>query len=381
MTQQAIQTGSTGDAGSPLRILHLTAGSDAGGVSRYLFDLCMGLHQRGHEVTIAGERGSWHSLFHDAPWRWIELPLKHGYFALRRSADVMIRRRFDRPFDVIHAHYRKAAIAGRRIARACDIPMLFTLHLTGIPMNGLHRWFSDFGDHAHAPSVMAREWLERVGRVAADRISVIPHGLDPARFPEAGDDDKRAARLALGLPHDATICAFVGRFDEPKNEDWMLDFAEVARGEIPDLIVLLVGEGPHESRLREEIAARDLLRHVHILGYRDPLSVYHAIDALLLPSAQEGFSLVCLEAMSCGRPVLRTRTAGTQEMIVEQVTGVSVPVDREAFIEGALEFLTDVDALRTMGASAARHVRSRLTLDRQVDATAALYKKLAHAEK
>src|SRR5205085_11098493 len=49
-------------AQGPLRILHLTAGSDAGGLSRYIYDLSMAMIAQGHEITVGGERGAWHWL-------------------------------------------------------------------------------------------------------------------------------------------------------------------------------------------------------------------------------------------------------------------------------------------------------------------------------
>ncbi len=75
-----------------MRILHLTAGSDAGGVSRYIFDLCSAMSAAGHQVAVAGERGAWHDLFAAAPFPWIDAPLKGGPLTLLRapasSADI-----------------------------------------------------------------------------------------------------------------------------------------------------------------------------------------------------------------------------------------------------------------------------------------------------
>ena len=56
-------TRANGEPPERLSILHLLAGSDAGGLSRYVFDLCSALHAQGHRVAVAGERGAWHWLF------------------------------------------------------------------------------------------------------------------------------------------------------------------------------------------------------------------------------------------------------------------------------------------------------------------------------
>src|SRR6185503_2037344 len=116
----------------------------------------------------------------------------------------------------------------------------------------------------------------------------------------------------------------------------------------------------------------------HLLGHRDPLPVYQAADAILLPSIREGFSLVCTEAMAVGTPALRTRTAGTQELIIEDVTGRSVEINHDRFVAAAVDFLSqDTATLRRMGATAAEHVRKNFTFDRQLDQTLALYRRVA----
>ena len=122
-----------------------------------------------------------------------------------------------------------------------------------------------------------------------------------------------------------------------------------------------------------------LTDRVMIFARMDPLKVYQAADALLLPSAREGFSLVCAEAMSVGVPVLRTRTAGTAQLIQEGVTGRSVAIDRDAFIAGAIEFLGDREPLQRMGSAASQHVLDHFSLDRQVDQTRQLYARLVGA--
>ena len=358
----------------PYRILHLTAGSDAGGVSRYLFDLCTAIQARGHEPVIAGERGAWHWLFEKADWPWIDLPLKGHLWTLGRAANDLRRHLAANPVDLIHCHYRKAALVGRWATRSNHAPILFTLHLTGIPMHGVWRWLSFFGDHTHAACDEARQWLIDEARVTPSRITVIPHGVDPQRFPITTQGQQTEARRQLGVPIEAITAGYVGRLDDPKNVHWLIDLARAGRDRLPKMSLLIAGQGPHESDLRQQIQRHQLSDRVYILGHRDPLEVYQAIDALLLPSSLEGFSLVCAEAMSVGRPVLRTRTAGTSQQIIEGVTGRSVPIDKSAFIEAAIRFLSDDTALKAMGQAAARHVREHLTFNRQVEQTLMLYR-------
>jgi glycosyltransferase involved in cell wall biosynthesis len=359
----------------PLRILHLTAGSDAGGLSRYIYDLCVAMQARGHDVTVAGERGAWHSLFENAPFPWIELPLKRGPLALWRSANVLERYCREHKIDLIHCHYRRTTLVSKILKRRLGIPVLFTLHVTGISLSGINRFLSNFGDLTHAASSEARRWLIETAHVPPDHVVVIPHGIDPAKFPFSSPQDQLVARRELRLPADVLIAGFVGRFDYPKNEEWMLDLAAAARESLPGLHIVMIGEGPHEGLLRRRIARENLGSTVTILPYGDPHAVYRASDAILLTSRAEGFSFVNTEAMSTGRPVLRTRTAGTAEQIIEGVTGRSVAIDRDAFVRGALEFLGQGrERLRAMGLAGAEHARQHLTFDRQLAETLSLYR-------
>jgi glycosyltransferase involved in cell wall biosynthesis len=163
----------------------------------------------------------------------------------------------------------------------------------------------------------------------------------------------------------------------PKNEDWFLDVAAAAITALPNVHFVIAGDGPHEAAVRQRIASEGLMNRVTLLGYRDPLAVYHAADALLVPSLREGFCFAALEAMSAGAPVLRTRTGGAMAQIIEDITGRATNINREAFVGAALSFLADRAALKRMGQAAAAHVRATLTFDLQVERTIALYQRIA----
>lgn len=361
-----------------LSVLHLLAGSDAGGLSRYVHDVCLALHERGHRVAVAGERGAWHWLFERAPFPWIEVPLKGSPLQLWKSYRRLLRFIDQQPVHLLHTHYRRATLVARAIQHHRKIPILYSVHLSHIAIAGPRRWLSDFGDHTHVAATEARFWLMQEARVAARKISYIPHGIDPARFPLADETVRMEARAALGLDLGDRVACYVGRLDTPKNERWIVDVAQHLRRANPAVKFLIAGDGPHESQLRKRILAEELTDRVLLLGHRDPLPIYQASDALLLPSAREGFSLVCAEAMSVGVPVLRTRTSGTRELIVDDVTGRSTAIDHDAFVRGAVEFLSlPQEKLRRMGLSAAEHVRKQFTFDRQVEQTLSLYRKIA----
>jgi len=360
----------------PLRILHLTAGSDAGGISRYLFDLCSAMHAMGHSVSIAGERGDWHSLFAKAPWPWIDAPLKGGPLGLLRATRILRKHLAENPVDIIHVHYRKASLVARRLQKITPVPILYTLHLSHIPLGGVWGWLSDFGDHVHSPSSEGRQWLIDRAGVPADRITLIPHGVHAERFPVVTSEARRAARAQMDLADEDVVALYLGRLENPKNESWLTDLADMSRSALPRLRILIAGEGPNADSVRRQVARLNVGDRVRLLPNQEPLPLIHAADALLLPSEREGFSYACAEAMCAGIPVLRTRTSGTKELIIEGITGRSVAIDHQGFLQAAVEFLSDIAVLRVMGTAAAAHIRENFTFEKQLADTIALYERL-----
>ncbi|MFN4241779.1 MAG: glycosyltransferase family 4 protein [Tepidisphaerales bacterium] len=365
-----------------LHILHLTAGSDAGGLSRYIFDLSMAMRSAGHRVEVAGERGAWHWLFERSPLPWIDLPLKGGPVALMASA-TRLRKRFRREGmpDVLHCHYRRPTLVARLLRLlGVRVPILYTLHLSDLSLSWGARLLSDFGDHTHVASTESLHWMLEQARVPRQRVTLIPHGVPLEQFPVTTAETRRAARDRFGLLEDDRVGVYVGRLDQrhPKNCHWLLDIAAAwGERERPRLRLLLAGEGPDLPELQRRILRDGLSERVHLLGHQPPLPVYQAADLLLLPSGREGFSLVCAEALATGLPVLRTRTAGTTETVVEGVTGESTPIDRSAFVRAALGLLADPQRLAAMRPAAAAHARAHLGFDRQFADTVALYRRLA----
>jgi len=364
----------------PLRVLHLTAASDAGGLSRYIYDLCLAMHERGHDVRVAGARGAWHSLFAKAPFGWIDVPLNRGPLALWKAIRTLRRHLLEQPVDVLHTHYRRATLVARRLQTARGTPpILYTVHLSHMPLKWPGKLFVDYGDFAHVASADAVEWTVNEAGMMRERVSVIPHGIHVERWPQADAAAKYTAREQYGLSAEDRVACYVGRLDWPKNEDWLLDVVARWPGAgLPNLKLLVAGSGPHTESFAAQVQRRGLADRVMLLGeLADPLPVYQASDAFLLPSQREGFSFGCAEAMCVGVPVLRTRTSGTSEMIVEGVTGRSCAIEREAFVRGAVEFLQDAELLSKMGRAAGAHVREHLTFARQLEGTIALYRQLA----
>jgi len=332
--------------------------------------------EQGHGITFAGDPGTRESLLGEQDWPWLDVSFKCSPFKIRHKFRALRAYLIEQRVDLLHTHCRWSTLIARVASKGMGLPVLHTVHTAGWPVYWQNRWLCDFGDYTHAASEWSQRWLVEMAGVLPQRISTIPHGVVVEDFPVASEAQKQQARAELGLSKNAIVAAYVGCLEPHKNIEWMLDLAQTPQQRLPGLRVLIVGRGGLEQKIRHRIKQEGLSQRVLLLDRCDPLMAYQACDAFFLPSGLEGFSYVCAEAMATGRPVLRTRTAGVTEQIVEGVTGRSAPIERTTFVQSAIRLLSERSALVEMGEAAAQQVREKLTFEQQLTDTLALYRKL-----
>jgi len=181
---------------------------------------------------------------------------------------------------------------------------------------------------------------------------------NPLRFTEGLPPDGQAARERLGLGEADRVVSFVGQFSERKNP-LLLVRAAARLGIGAGWRFLFVGDGPLRPVLARAIDEAGLGDRCQILPFQaDVTGILSATDVLVLPSRQESFGLVLVEAAAYGKPVVATRTEGPSEIVVDGVTGFLVTPDDDGELAQRLAdlFGPKVDR-RRMGEAAARRAR------------------------
>jgi glycosyltransferase involved in cell wall biosynthesis len=172
----------------------------------------------------------------------------------------------------------------------------------------------------------------RVKDAVADGLptTIIPNGVDLAQL--ARTRPAAAVRAGLGFRADDFVLGYIGRFSDEKRPHLLVD--AVARLPVP-FKALFVGWGPLGTRLLEYANACIPGRYAFVKATNDVGDYYAALDALCLPSAEEGFGLVVLEAMLCERPVIATQVGCVPELIVDRVNGLVVAGTPESIRDAA----------------------------------------------
>jgi glycosyltransferase involved in cell wall biosynthesis len=161
-----------------------------------------------------------------------------------------------------------------------------------------------------------KEYLFEMG-ARDDQVTTLRNGVDLQLFTPPQDRD--ASREQLGIEGKTLISA--GHLIERKGHHLAIE----AMPQLPDWQLLIVGDGPEEKALRDQVAALGLQARVRFVGRVDQPTLcryYGASDALVLASSREGWANVLLESMASGTPVVASPVDGTPEVVAEPAGGV-----------------------------------------------------------
>ena len=278
------------------------------------------------------------------PARFLPLDPEDRMMRLAPIRELTARLREQR-YDLIHiqtpfvAHY-----AGIELADALGVPRIETYHtffeeylfhyVPFLPrrwLRGFARRFSRIqGNQVDALIVPSRAMRERLAQYGVRRpMHVLPTGIPLARF--AGGDGA-AFRARFGIAPGRPTVAYVGRVAFEKNIDFLLRAIALARRSVPELLLVVTGEGPALKSLKRLARRLRIEDNVLFVGYLDRRSGlvdgYCAADAFVFASRTETQGLVLLEAMALGVPVVSTAVMGTRD-ILDAGRGALVSPDNE----------------------------------------------------
>jgi len=173
----------------------------------------------------------------------------------------------------------------------------------------------------------ARRYLIDNYNISAEKVKLIYQGVDIRRF-KSSPLMQAKAHKRYPLPAQANpILGSIGSFEARKGHIVLLEaVAQLAVGLLPDIHLMLVGDGPDEKKLRALVNKKNLQQHVSFFPFTpQPEAVFERVDMTILPSiAKEGLPNVLLESMSMGTPVIASGFGGIPEVIMDGKTGFLV---------------------------------------------------------
>lgn len=211
--------------------------------------------------------------------------------------------------DVIHVHYPVTSYIAKIYCKLSGKKFITTHHITGIPKHPLHKK----ADYVIAISRELKNELENKFEYNTEQVKLIFNGVSESKFnKEISKQQKMKIKKDLGINEKDITIGFVGSFNKRKGIDILLEACSYIKNK--NIKIILVGDGDVDW-VKNLITKFELNDITSIYKFQDPQKFYSIFDIFVLPSRQEGFPLVPLEAMMMGVPTIRSNVEGAYDQI------------------------------------------------------------------
>ncbi|MFN8548549.1 MAG: glycosyltransferase [Candidatus Eisenbacteria bacterium] len=282
--------------------------------------------------------------------------------------------------DLVHTHLVHAGIVGKLAARLTGVRAVVTTRhyarelKSGSLVYRLEDRLTRGADRVIAVSQSVRSHLLRERIADADRIEVIPNGVDFAFFDRARlPEQKRESR-------EGRVLGTVGRLHPQKGQDDLLRAFAILSSRYPDLRLEIVGEGPLRPALQgltRELGVENRVSFLGILTREALRARLAAWELFALPSRWEAFGIALLEAMAMELPVVASAVEGIAELVSHEVNGRLVPPNDPGALAAEFErLLLRPEEAREMGRRAREEALSRFDLAAAASRLVATYDQL-----
>jgi len=368
-----------------MRILQIDDTSAFGGQARYVYNLSVGMRNRGHEVFVSCNHEKLYKNLTTAG-----IPTIRALY--KRYPDIQTIINLARIikkecFDVVHTNGVRAGVTGRIAAKLAGCSkIVHTVHTISTnliqgncvvrkPLECVYRW----SDRRLA------EWTDIIIAVSNDlkrmsinegipeyRITTIHNGIDLSKYEKPVD--KIQARNRLTVPTGCKIVGTAARFTRQKNLGDLVRAAAIVHKKLDDVMFVFVGDGEEMHEVQNLANDLGVAHKVIFTGFRNDIpEILPAFDIFAMSSLWEGHPFAALEAMAAGLPVIAPDVAGVSETIIDGFTGRIVPVkDPQAIAEAVCGMFAE-DRAESMGNAGRERVRTLFGLDRMIEQVEKVY--------
>ena len=254
---------------------------------------------------------------------------------------------------------------------------------TGLFKKSIYLFFDRFSDKYVDRFIVVSEVLKRrlitIRKIPAHKVVKIYNGIELDEYdPAVFKAEAATIRKEYNIRDTDYLVGAIGRMVWQKGFEYLMrgakDFLRPAR----NVKLLMVGDGPYKECLQECAARVGLRDNIVFAGFRkDIRNILSVIDLFVIPSLQEGFPMVTLEAMAMAKPIVATRIDGITEQITDGVEGILVPPkDPSALAQAINKIIDNKELALSFGAAARKRVEREFTVEKMVTETANLFSSL-----
>lgn len=302
-----------------MNILQLSKHMNDSGVNSHIIQLSRMLQLEGHRVIVVSSGGP-----HTKELR--ELNIRHHNISfMSKNPFVFIANLFQlfrlihrEKIDIAHTHWRSIGIYLKIVSMFTKVNFVWTNHLNDIPSSWLYRKLTFWGKYVVTVSADMLPMLRKKLGVPSKKLRVVNNGIDSEKYYYYPDEKIEALKERYNVKDENVIC-LLGRIAPVKGHLFLLDalgdFMKKTDGDFP-FKLLIAGDGlaEYKDQIIQKAESYGLMDKIVFTGYADPVDILNISDLMVLPSKNEGFPIVCIEAFALHVPVVRSKVGGYSDM-------------------------------------------------------------------
>jgi len=355
-----------------VNIAHIVYSFGIGGMENGIVNLANHIDSRKFRLRIYSLRNEAESLA-----RIKNQSVPFSYFPKRKGNDLTLPFRLAKAIksddvDVVHTHGWGTFLEGLMAARLAGAKAVIhgehgIFLLDKQRRKTTYKIFSRLVDQFLTVNEHLRQLLVGQFAIPGNKVRAIHNGVDTEHFCHIERLGNRL-RDQLALPKETVLIGTVGRFCIEKDYATLLDAFALLVKKTPEVVLLLVGDGPLRCELEAKAESLNLSKKVIFFGASDDIpGLLNSMDVFVLTSTHEGLPNTILEAMSVGLPVVATRVGGIPEAVLDGETGLLVEPGNPVEISAALgKIILSVSLRETLARAGHLRVRSKFSLARMV---------------
>ncbi len=361
-----------------MKILQINTEKTWRGGEQQTFNLLMGLKQRNISSHLLCQA--------DSPMaqKAEEAGIKTFPIAMHGEVDPFacfrIRKLFNRfRYDIFHSHTSHAHTlaffsslgtkVNRLVTRRVDFSIFrhSFLKLSGIK----YRYMADF---YIAISHKIKDVLVNDG-LPADRVFLVPSGINPNRFANSGRDDLISE---FNIKSNEKVVINVAHLAGHKGQQYLIKAIPIVLTKIPNARFFIVGGGELMNKLKRLAVSLGINKELIFTGFRRDVGAFYQIsDLFVMSSVQEGLGTAVLDALALGKPVVATSSGGIPEIIKDGESGILVsPADPKSLSDGIIRMLTDDKLAKRVAKTGQSMVKQKFTIDTMVEGNIDVYRRI-----
>ncbi len=368
-----------------------------GGLGVHVTELAAALQRRGHELHIITRRKEGldgYAEIDGVHYHRIDHGLSENFVGSMEQMCQAMAHRFHEitamvgNFELVHAHDWLTGNAMKYIMQGFGTRGLLTMHSTefGRDANVFYDGFAEeirnleaeacyHADQIVCVSGFLAEEVQRIYQVPHDKVHVVPNGVSFHHFD--GYIDPATVKAEYGLAAQAPTILAAGRMSRQKGFDLLVEAVPMILGYYPETRFVVSGTGPEKETVvnrARELGVEHACVFLETLPRAKYIDLMRACDIVAVPSRNEPFGIVILEAWAAGKPVVATNAGGPREFVWHDVNGFLVDADAAGLAHGIGSLLADHDHCRALGANGRRAVENKYNWDVVADYTEGVYR-------